>query len=240
MKKKHIALTMCMVIGVSTAISTRANAEVNNGWVNANNQWNYYSNGNLETGWLKDNDNFYYLKDDGYMTTGWQKVDGTWYFMDDSGVMKTGWLKDNGDWYYLNESGAMVSNETIDGYYLGKNGDWIENASQEDNSLKDVTMKTEKNTYNLGVNEINLYITNNGKNDVYYGLQYEVEKFENNKWVKVPFKDGGMFIEIAYVLKPRETNTQSIPLDNLDQKLTTGKYRVVKTGGAWCAEFEIK
>lgn len=34
------------------------------------------------------------------------------------------WLNDNEIWYYLDNNGAMVSDTTIDGYYLGKDGAW--------------------------------------------------------------------------------------------------------------------
>lgn len=244
MNKKTMVLTMCMVIGVSIGTSTKANADINNGWINTNRGWNYYENGSMKTGWLNDSDSFYYLKDDGSMATGWINVNNNWYYMSDSGLMKTGWLKSNGVWYYLNENGAMVSNTTIDGYYLGSDGAWIENVSGDETTggeanLKDVIMKTEKSIYELGTKEIKVDITNNSKQDVYYGVQYEVEKFENNKWAKVPFKEEPMFIEIAYILGPGKTNSQVISLSNLEE-LTIGKYRIVKSGGALSAEFEIK
>jgi hypothetical protein len=264
MNRRIIALMMSMLVGISIGISTKVKAEVRNGWINTNRGWNYYENGSIKTGWLNDGDKFYYLKDDGNMATGWikvnnnwyymsesgsmktgwQKVNGVWYFMQDSGEMKTGWLKDYGVWYYLNENGEMASNTSIDGYYLGADGAWVENNSTNDttnvdNNLKNITMKTEKNIYNLGTKEITICITNNGKQPTYYGLQYEVEKFEDNKWVKVSFKEQPMFIEIAYSLEPGKTNSQVISLENLEN-LTAGKYRIVKLDGLWNAEFELK
>jgi hypothetical protein len=178
------------------------------------------------------------------MATKWINVNNNWYYMNDSGSMETGWQKISGNWYFMQESGAMVSNTTIDGYYLGTDGAWAENTygnetNEGEVNLKDVIMKTEKNTYELGTKEIKVNITNNSKQDVYYGLQYEVEKFENNKWVKIPFKEEPMFIEIAYILEQGKTNSQVISLSNLEE-LTIGKYRIVKLGGALSAEFEIK
>ncbi|HEX9025137.1 MAG TPA: immunoglobulin-like domain-containing protein [Clostridium sp.] len=82
-------------------------------------------------------------------------------------------------------------------------------------------------------------ITNNGSKQVYYELQYEVEKLENNKWIKVNFKEEPMFIEVAYILEPGKTDSQIVSLSNLG-KLEAGKYRVVKSNGAWTAEYEIK
>lgn len=242
MKKRTVALTMCMVMWLS--IGASANAEVNNGWINTNKGWNYYENGSIKSGWLNYRGSFYYLKDDGNMATAWQKINGAWYFMQNSGDMKTGWLKDNGVWYYLNQNGEMASNTTIDGYYLGRDGAWIENTSENKTNegevnLKDVYIKAEKTVYELGIKEITLEIKNNSKQEVSYGLQYEVEKFENSKWVKVPFKEEPMFVEIAYILQPGKTNTQVISLSNL-KELIAGKYRIVKSNGLWTAEFELK
>lgn len=73
----------------------------------------------------------------------------------------------------------MVSDTTIDGYYLGKDGAWdgkaVSNSDNlEDTNFKDIIiiMKAERDTYELGTEEINAYITDNGKNSVYYGLEY--------------------------------------------------------------------
>lgn len=175
--------------------------------------------------------------------SGWVKTNKGWNYYENGGI-RTGWLKDNGIWYYLNEDGVMVSNTIIDGYYLGADGAWIEgafgnDATQGEADLKDITMKTEKNTYNLGTKEIKVYITNNSKKEVYYGLQYEIERLENNKWVRVPFKEQVAFIEIAYIIEPGKIGEQVIALDNLEQ-LTFGKYRVVKSGGTLTAEFELQ
>jgi len=244
MNKKVVALTICMTMGISTGALTKANAEVNNGWINSNKGWNYYETGNMKTGWIQVDNDWYYMNQSGLMETGWLKDNETWYFMQSSGTMKTGWIKDNNDWYYLNEDGKMASNTTIDGYYLGANGAWVEktsgnNTTEDETNLKDLNMKTEKSIYELGTKEINVYINNYSKQAVYYGLQYDVEKFENEKWVKVPFKEEPMFIEIAYIVEPGKTSSQVISLSNLE-KLTVGKYRIVKSGGAITAEFELK
>lgn len=95
-------------------------------WVKKNDKWYFISeNGNLATGWLKDNNVWYYLNSDGVMQTGWVKDNNVWYYLAENGAMKTGWLKDRGYWYYLNESGKMLTGElSVDGkqYYLHSNG----------------------------------------------------------------------------------------------------------------------
>lgn len=263
MSKKIMALMISTMIGTSISTFTETNADIKNGWVNTNKGWSYYENGSIKTGWLNFGGDFYFLKDDGNMATGWislnnnwyymnesgamktgwQKINGAWYFMIDSGIMKTGWLNDKGTWYYLNEDGSMASNTIIDGYYLGSDGAWVEglpgnNETQGESNLKDVTMKTEKSTYELGTKEIKVYITNNSKKEFYYGLEYEIQRLENNKWVRIPFKEDVAFIEIACVIEPGKIEGQLITLDNLEQ-LALGKYRVVKSGGKLAAEFEL-
>lgn len=61
------------------------------------------------------------------MKTGWLQEGNNWYYLDGSGAMKTGWQQIGGKWYYLNSNGVMVSNTTIDGYYIGADGSWEEN-----------------------------------------------------------------------------------------------------------------
>ncbi|MEI3896282.1 MULTISPECIES: 3D domain-containing protein, partial [unclassified Bacillus (in: firmicutes)] len=90
--------------------------------------------GVMKTGWLKDNDRWYYLdaNNGGSMKTGWVNVEGKYYYLDtDSdpnkiGVMKTGWVRDNDKWYYLDGSadGSMKTGwfqENDQWYYLDAN-----------------------------------------------------------------------------------------------------------------------
>ena len=100
---------------------------------------NYYFNQNhsLETGWLYDQSNWYYLAkkgDSGNKNLGGEKLVGwiqdasTWYYLDPTtGIMQTGWKQLGNKWYYLRSSGAMATGWYQDGstwYYLdNKNGD---------------------------------------------------------------------------------------------------------------------
>ena len=106
---------------------------------------NYYFNQNhsLETGWLYDQSNWYYLaKTDingenyigGERRAGWINDNSTWYYLDPTtATMQTGWQYLGNKWYYLRSSGAMATGWYLDGstwYYLdAQNGDmktgWI-------------------------------------------------------------------------------------------------------------------
>ena len=66
------------------------------GWIKENNNWYYYVDNIKQTGWLSDNGTWYYLNSDGVMQTGWLKSGNTWYYLKDSGAMATGWEKVNG------------------------------------------------------------------------------------------------------------------------------------------------
>ncbi|MCP9056474.1 N-acetylmuramoyl-L-alanine amidase family protein [Streptococcus infantis] len=106
---------------------------------------NYYFNQNhsLETGWLYDQSNWYYLaktgssgKDylGGERRAGWINDNSTWYYLDTTtDAMQTGWQYLGNKWYYLRSTGAMATGWYLDGstwYYLdAQNGDmktgWI-------------------------------------------------------------------------------------------------------------------
>ena len=63
----------------------------------------------METGWVQDGENWFYLGEDGKMCTGWQLIKGKWYYLASNGVMRTGWLSDGGHHYFLDDQGAMVT-----------------------------------------------------------------------------------------------------------------------------------
>ena len=76
-------------------------------------------------GWLKDNEEWYYLNETGEIQLDWKLIDDKWYYFDSNGKMQTGWLNDKGIWYYLNETGEMQLNwKLIDGkwYYFDLSG----------------------------------------------------------------------------------------------------------------------
>ena len=100
---------------------------------------NYYFNQNhsLETGWLYDQSNWYYLAKTeingenyigGERRAGWINDGSAWYYLDpETGIMQTGWKQIGNKWYYLRSSGAMTTGWYQEGstwYYLdAENGD---------------------------------------------------------------------------------------------------------------------
>lgn len=79
-------------------------------------------------GWRQQYGAWTYLKN-GVRATGWVQDAGKWYYFGTDGNMRVGWIQDGGTWYYLNSDGSMAHDTTIDSYYLGSNGAWINGAS---------------------------------------------------------------------------------------------------------------
>ena len=87
----------------------------------------YYFNGSGEmlTGWIQfsSNNRWRYFNKDGVMAKYWNNIDGKRYYFNGSGEMLTGWLDGSDGWYYLDpKDGHMMTNTTIDGYYISENG----------------------------------------------------------------------------------------------------------------------
>lgn len=113
-------------------------APVENGWIYTEDQkWKYRkSDGSFVIGWAQldwsKGKNWFYFDKDGYMFTGWLKDNNTWYYLNpETGVMELGkWLKlpwsDGTDWFYFDGYGRCIINQAyaIDGkwYYFNARG----------------------------------------------------------------------------------------------------------------------
>ncbi|WP_166545223.1 S-layer homology domain-containing protein [Anaerotruncus sp. 1XD42-93] len=74
------------------------------GWMqNHSGSWQYMKNGKAATGWLQDNEKWYWLDNNGWMFAG-------------------GWKQIGGKWYYFYPDGSMAVNTAIDGYTIGPDG----------------------------------------------------------------------------------------------------------------------
>ncbi|MCI5620119.1 MAG: hypothetical protein MR355_00920 [Lachnospiraceae bacterium] len=128
------------VTGIGTYTGTRSVkwfiVKKEDGWQKVDDQWVFYQDGKLETGWVQDGETWYYMNDTGVMQTGWVQDGETWYYMEESGAMKTGWVQDGSTWYYMEDSGAMASGWVQDGstwYYMEESGamasGWVQDGS---------------------------------------------------------------------------------------------------------------
>ena len=81
----------------------------------------------MAVGWIKDNNNWYYLVPDNeavnglvsgeMLGQGWHIISGRYYYMEESGRMHKGWLLDQGRWYYLNELENSLEGVMFSGFY---------------------------------------------------------------------------------------------------------------------------
>ena len=120
-------------------------------WKQWKSNWYYLNpNGTMATGWKKLSGKWYAFRKDGsmaaeeYIDGYWMKKDGTWdgrdgkavwrrdkngwYYIDQSGwYPKSRWLWIDQVCYYFNNKGYLVTNTTVDGAKVNKDGAWVKN-----------------------------------------------------------------------------------------------------------------
>lgn len=108
MKRKKIAA--CLMAAAMTMIP--AMTSFAGQWMDVNGSyWYKNDDGTAYTGWLKDNEYWYFLdRQTCYMRTGWVQDNGKWYYCYDNGIMHpSGWLDLGSKRYYMYEDGSMAS-----------------------------------------------------------------------------------------------------------------------------------
>lgn len=182
MKKRWAMALAALALSVVMAIPAYAGT-----WKYVNDQWKYQKGVNkyAYNEWVKDNEKWYFMGNDGFMKTGWQQIKGYWYYMDQSGAMQTGWLKDNNKWYFLLPNGAMATNTVIDGRSLGPDGTWVPAEGQAEPS----------NNMNLSdgnlVQNIQAGLSTNGYNIIFSGKTADGGRWDN----AVRLKGKGSYIK---------------------------------------------
>ncbi|MDO4808606.1 MAG: BspA family leucine-rich repeat surface protein [Eubacteriales bacterium] len=131
-----------------------ANGVMRTGWVQDKNDpsvWYYTgeskgsSEGGLVKGWItdpQDGKKYYLDPSTGIMCHGWKQISGVWYYFGESRYADRRWAPDTTGYWKAGASGkhsygSLYMNEwTPDGYYVGANGAWVQNHSEDDNSDK--------------------------------------------------------------------------------------------------------
>lgn len=91
-----------------TADITTESHPIKTGWVRSDDKWNYiYENGEKAVGWLDADGTRYYMNENGVMQTGWKEIEGKWFYFRNNGRMQTGWLHISDNYYYLGKAGDM-------------------------------------------------------------------------------------------------------------------------------------
>ena len=84
----------------------------------------------------------------------------------------------------------------------------------------------DNNQYNNWNNNINNNY-NNTNNNYEYGEEYFIEKYVNEKWYKIKFKEEPSFNLILNIIKSNQT-VSCVLSDEYINLLDTGKYRIIK------------
>lgn len=106
-------------------------AQAEGKWVQAEEQWQYQVEGQMQKGWKEISGSWYYFDPlTGKMQDGWILADGKWYFLKTDtanwGKMAQGWTWVDGYCYFLKDNGTMATEEkTPDGYSISANGQWV-------------------------------------------------------------------------------------------------------------------
>lgn len=82
---------------------------------------------NAQPGFVEINDTTFYLQEGETPFTGWLNIDNLCYYIQDNGTITTGWQEIDGVFYYFDENGIMLTNQWVDGKYLGTNGNMYVN-----------------------------------------------------------------------------------------------------------------
>lgn len=108
-----------------------------------------------------------------------------------------------------------------------------------DASMVDVTIGN--TSYTVDTDSITLNIKNNGLEEIFYGVDYSIEKLSGDTWEVVPAVKDLMFIEIAKIQEANSKEEFKIDLSQLNPKLDAGHYRIVKNinGKQFNVEFDL-
>ncbi len=114
--------------------------------------------------------------------------------------------------------------------------------TQDDTAVStgiDLTMA--ESSFPVGTKELNLTVKNTGAEDIFYGVDYSIEKLTGTTWEVVPAVKDLAFIAIANSLAPDSEQAFTVDLSQLNPSLDAGNYRLVKTinGQTFYVEFEL-
>lgn len=122
---------------------------------------------------------------------------------------------------------------------LGKQNNTAENAiSDEQNVQAEVNEKSvtedqvllsiNPESYPAAPEKLMLNIVNNTDTIIEFGAEYLIERYEEDKWIKVEFTEKILNILVLYTIDPGDSYDYDIFLYPRYTRYTTGRYRIVK------------
>lgn len=92
----------------------------------------------------------------------------------------------------------------------------------------DIQMTVKEQNVAGDVESVSLNIKNASDKEYSYGAMFTIEAEKNGGWEEVDPIADLMWIEIAYIIKPGETNENTITIKEHYGTLASGNYRIVK------------
>ncbi|MCR5214640.1 MAG: N-acetylmuramoyl-L-alanine amidase [Eubacterium sp.] len=147
---KSIKITFKNLIGaliglliIISFFNLRINA-ADEGWVKSDGGWWYsFADGSYAKSEYIDG---YWMNSSGWYTSGyygtWNKNDKGWWYQDGAWYPQNQWLKIDKKWYHFSSSGYMDTSKWIGKSYVGQDGVWIEDYTNEDGSVGDPSKKS--------------------------------------------------------------------------------------------------
>lgn len=78
-------------------------------------------------GWINVDSDYYYKSQKGLEYSKWIMYSGKWYYLKHTGEMaKSEWVEYEDNYYYVNKDGSMAVDTYINGFYVDKDGKYIE------------------------------------------------------------------------------------------------------------------
>ncbi len=96
-------------------------------------------------------------------------------------------------------------------------------------SSEDIQMSVKEQNVAGDVESVSLTIKNASELEYSYGAMLTIEAEKNGTWEEVKPVADLMWIEIAYIIKPGETNENSVTIKEHYGTLASGNYRIVKS-----------
>lgn len=95
--------------------------------------------------------------------------------------------------------------------------------------------------YDKSMSAITYYISNESGDDIEFGAEYTIERFEAGTWRTLPVIDNLAWNAIAYILPSGAVRGDTFSFSIYDCEITDGRYRIVKQVGEelLCAEFSL-
>ena len=83
---------------------------------------------------------------------------------------------------------------------------------------------------NVSDRELTLVIQNGRSTEFTYGRPFRIEKQISGSWYMIPFKENmDIFEDIGLLVSPRKQTIETVDLGRLDEPLSAGRYRIVKS-----------